>query len=136
LTPLRLAIALLLDEPSLAPAARAQGDDWRELDNPGVQLLAELLAVIDAHPDIGQAALRERWRETERNPFVEHLSDSGLIAHIPESGREDELIGAIAKLNRAARKERRWRLLAGARGGLSAEQLAELRAGNEDAAER
>lgn len=128
LTPMRRAIALLLDDPRLAPNALSQPDVWREVENPGSRLLSELLTVISREPDISSVALCERWRDTEQANVVAQLSNSGLVAHIPAEGRAQELIGAIQRLNRDGVAARRQRLLAKAsEGGLTAEERTQLR---------
>ena len=111
LTPLRLAVALVLDQPALAHQASLQPPEWQALDNPGVVLLRELIETALAYPGITPASLCERWRGTEQESAIRRLSDSGLIAHIPAEGREAEFIGALAKLNRAVEEERRWRMI-------------------------
>ncbi|NBC13631.1 MAG: DNA primase [Gammaproteobacteria bacterium] len=116
MTPLRRAIALLLDAPGRAALVAEQPADWRELSRPGIRLLAEMVDIASAYPGITTAGLAERWRGTENEHAVRKLSDAGLIALIPEDGRGAELTGIIARLNqevaaqrRAAEIERRWR---------------------------
>lgn len=111
LTPLRLAVALLLDRPALAHQADTQPHEWHTLDNPGIALLRELIATGLAYPEITSAALCERWRDTAHASAIRRLSDSGLIAHIPAEGREAEFLGALTTLNRTAERERRWRMI-------------------------
>ncbi|WP_462320772.1 DNA primase [Halochromatium sp.] len=128
LTPMRLAIALLLDDPALAAQALAEPNDWREIESPGVQLLSELLDLISKHPDISSASLREHWRDTEQDTIVKKLSNSGLLAHIPAEGKREELVGAIRRLNREGLSILRQRLLSKAStGGLSSEEREQLR---------
>ncbi|MFP4247629.1 MAG: hypothetical protein ACLFQ1_10675, partial [Halochromatium sp.] len=128
LNPMRRAIALLLDDPALAPHALAEPDDWREIDSPGVRLLTELLEVIGERPGISPTALREHWRERDQATIVERLSHSALLAHIPPEGRGEELAGAIRRLNRDGRLSLRQRLLSKASTeGLTAEERTALR---------
>ncbi len=115
LTPLRLAVALLLDQPALARQADAQPRDWHALDNPGIALLRQLIDTALAYPEITPAAMCERWRDSEHESAIRRLSDSGLIAHIPAEGREAEFIGALASLNRTLERERRWHMIQNAR---------------------
>jgi DNA primase len=123
LTPLRRAIALLLDDPSRAAVVAERAADWRELNNPGVALLAEMVDIACAYPGINSAGLVERWRGTEHESAVRRLSQPALIASIPEQGRTEELAGTIDRLNRdmaqqrrAAEIARRWRARNGADG--------------------
>jgi DNA primase len=111
LTPMRLALALLLDQPALALRADEQPADWQSIDNPGVALLREVIDRVRADPQMTPALLCERWRDHQHAPVIRRLSDSGLIAHIPVEGREAEFIGALARLNQEARREQRWRML-------------------------
>ncbi|NEX17472.1 MAG: DNA primase [Halochromatium sp.] len=128
LNPMRRAIALLLDDPKLAPYVLAEANEWREIESPGVRLLAELLEVISARPDISPAILCEHWRDSEEAKIVSRLSNSALLAHIPQEGRAEELTGAIRRLNREGLSILRQRLLAKASSkGLSAAEREQLR---------
>jgi DNA primase len=109
-TPLRLAIALILQHPRLAPAAFSVDDDWREMDRPGVSILSELLDLIAAYPKISSAALLERWRDQDSYAHLGRLADPQLLAHIPNDGLEAELTGALQKLRRDAGNVRRENL--------------------------
>lgn len=127
LTPMRLAIALLLDDPSLAAHALEEPSDWREIDNLGVRLLGELLELIRERPDISPAVLREHWRDSEQAAIVSKLSNSALLAHIPPEGKAEELSGAIRRLNREGLSIMRQRLLSKAsKEGLSSDERAQL----------
>ncbi len=101
-TPLRLAIAILVQYPELAPAVRDLDEAWRQLQGPGIPLLADLLATLSHHPGLGSAALLERWREMEGYPFLRRLADPALLAHIPPEGLAPELVGALQRLNQEA----------------------------------
>jgi len=116
LSPLRRAIALLLDDPSRAALVVDRPADWRELDNPGVRLLAEMLDIASAYPGITSAGLAERWRGTDDERTVRRLADARLVALIPDTGRGEELVAIVDRLNkdvaaqrRAAEIQRRWR---------------------------
>jgi DNA primase len=101
-TPLRLAIALILQYPRLASAAVAVAEDWRQLDRPGIGLLAELLDLTAAYPEITTAGLLERWRDRDQRGHMARLTDPRLLIHIPEEGLAAELAGALTRLNREA----------------------------------
>ncbi|MBK5938848.1 DNA primase [Halochromatium roseum] len=127
LNPMRMAIALLLDDPTLAPLALAEPNAWREIDSPGVRLLAELLELISERPDISPAILCEHWRDREQAAIVSRLSNSALLAHIPQEGRQEELVGAIRRLNRDGLSLLRQRLLSKASTeGLTMEEREQL----------
>ena len=121
LTRLRLVIALLLDNPRLVRHIAEMPRDWEQSDKPGVALLRDIAAIAAAYPDITAAALCERWRDTEQESVIRRLSDSGLIDHIPQEGREAELIGALTEMNKEIERERRKRMI-----------LAAMRASGED----
>lgn len=105
LTPMRLAIALLLQQPSLADEVFAMPDEWRRLANAGVPLLGSVLEIASVSPRITTAALLERWRGSESGRQLDRLSDPSLIAHIPDEGRAAELRGAIQALNQQVREQ-------------------------------
>ncbi|MGD8274634.1 MAG: DNA primase [Thiohalocapsa sp.] len=107
LTPLRLAIALLLDAPVRAAQVAEQPAHWRDLDNPGIRLLAQMVDVACAYPGITTAGLAERWRGTDDERSVHRLADARLIELIPEDGRDAELLGIVHRLNRDAAAQRR-----------------------------
>jgi len=114
LTRLRLVIALLLDNPRLVRHINEMPRDWEQSDKPGVALLRDIAAIAAAYPDISAAALCERWRDTEQESVIRRLSDSGLIDHIPQEGREAELVGALTEMNKEIERERRERMILGA----------------------
>jgi DNA primase len=111
LTPLRLAIAIVLQNPGLAPTAAQFPDDWRGVESPGISLLAALLDIVDSRPDVSAGALLERWRDTPELLHLTRLSNPELLSHIPPQGVEPELLGALAALNTEARARRRQVLL-------------------------
>jgi DNA primase len=115
LTPQRLAVALLLDQPGLAQEAAQQPTAWQGLESPAVTLLREIIDIVLARPGISAAALCEHWRDTDWESTIRKLSDSRLLAHIPEEGRGAELTGALRAMGREAEKQQRWRMLRSAR---------------------
>ncbi|MEJ2693735.1 MAG: DNA primase, partial [Candidatus Thiodiazotropha sp.] len=64
-TPIRLAIALLLDNPHLFAVADNVDDSWMAWDTTGTQILSQLLEIIRTQPTLNKAALLERWRDSE-----------------------------------------------------------------------
>jgi DNA primase len=104
MTPVRLAIALLLQHPGIAPKASEAADDWRTLDRPGIGLLMQLLDLISDFPNITAGILIEQWRDTETASHLQRLSDPSLLRDIPEEGQAAEFLGALKALNREARE--------------------------------
>ena len=83
MTPVRKAITLLLNQPSIAQQwfqseASKQGE-LTKLDLPGMDLLLEVLEILRINPDLSTSALIERWRET---PSGNHLAK--LASEQPE----------------------------------------------------
>jgi DNA primase len=122
LTAAQLASALLLRDPQLGLVARTLPDQWTWLNEGGITLLGELLAHIEADPDLTTAMLLERYQGSEHEAIVAELADPNLTQHIPEEGMEPEFTGALATLSRQAAREHRFHLLS--RGELS--QIAAL----------
>jgi DNA primase len=104
-TPIRVAIALLLDNPHLAKAADNLDDSWKRWDAPGIGLLAELLEIIRSQPTLNKAALLERWRNSEHFAHLNKLAEYSF--NLPEMDQETELRDALIKLNSQYRKESR-----------------------------
>jgi DNA primase len=111
LTPLRLAIALLLQYPGVAAAAAGVPDDWRRQDNPGTKLLAGILEALSPRPHLSSGALMERWRDTSDAAHLDRLADPALLRHIPPAGVEAEFVGALAALNAQVAATERQALL-------------------------
>jgi DNA primase len=103
MTPVRWAIAILLQHPQLAASAAAGSGDWRRLQAPGIGLLAQLLDLAASHPNLTTAALIERWRESEHFVHLNKLVHYDLSG--AEHGLEQELSGALERLNRQAREQ-------------------------------
>jgi DNA primase len=103
------AVALLLDDPGRAAVAAERPDDWRELDNPGVRLLADMVDIVLAYPgSITSATLAERWRGTEHERTVRRLSDAALIAGLFADETRARVLGDIIdRFNRDVAAQRR-----------------------------
>lgn len=106
---IRIAIALLLQQPNLANEVEL-GDELRELDIPGMNLLLRLIEMVQGQPHISNSALLERWRDTEEGKHLYKLSTWDPM--VPEGGERDEFLGAIARLHQQSREQRLERLLA------------------------
>jgi DNA primase len=102
LNPLRLAVCLLLQHPNLAERAHRLEDNWKSLDQPGIELLGEILDLIAVNPEITTGALVERWREKQEGPYLLRLADPALLADRPAEGLEEEFAGALGYLNKKA----------------------------------
>ncbi|OBS08225.1 DNA primase [Acidihalobacter prosperus] len=95
-SPLRAAIALLAEHPTLAseaPAADALGSP----DNPGIALYAELLETLRAHPNITTAGILERWRGRKEELHLLRLIESRDVYLDADAARR-EFQDAVARL--------------------------------------
>ena len=97
-TPVRLAVALLLQRPALAGQA-GDIDALRGLDDlPGLPLLVQLLELSINEPQISPGAILERFRDTEHEAALWKLATWDHL--VPESGLEAEFTDAMARIRR------------------------------------
>jgi DNA primase len=94
---IKLAIAMLLEKPSLALLVENPGE-LKTLLLPGVVLLHDLLVFIQSNPNITTGGLLERWRSTEEGRFLPKILS--WEHHVPESGFESEFLASIDALKR------------------------------------
>lgn len=106
-SPVRIAVALLLQQPSLAPRA---GDPKRLelLELPGVSLLVQLLAALQEHPQLTAGGLLERWRDTAEGTLLMKLAQWHYP--VPKDGIEKEFDDTIKSLETFS-SEQRWNQL-------------------------
>ncbi len=126
-TPLRLAIALLLQHPELA-TQHVLPAELKTSAITGIELLFNLHAVILQTQNLSSSALIERWRETPELDALQKL----LAWEIPDSGdksqRQRLFSDAIHKLQQHQIHSRFEQLLEKSHlNGLSADEKAELR---------
>lgn len=127
MTPVRLAIALLLIQPALATALEPV-PELVTPDIPGSELLAELLETARSSPHLSTAAMIERFRERQEYP---HLLK--LLEWEPAASDDDTLrrmfLDAITRLVSKRTELRTEHLLHKSRvQGLDPEEKAELNA--------
>ncbi|MES9826857.1 MAG: DNA primase [Candidatus Thiodiazotropha sp.] len=104
-TPIRMAIALLLDCPHLYTIADSVEKDWQKWDAPGISILKQLLEIIRSQPTLNKAALLERWRDTEHFNHLNKLANYRF--DLPGMDQEAELRDALLKLNAQFHKNSR-----------------------------
>ena len=93
-TPVRLAMALLLNHPQLAHLVTAP-QRWAPLPLAGMDLLARLVAFLHTYPASSTAVLLEAWPDpAERTIFQKLVAWDHLV---PEAGAENEFRGIIAR---------------------------------------
>ncbi len=102
-TPIRRTIALLLDNPQLAPVADEVDGSWRAWDTTGTRILVQLLETIHSQPNLNKAALLERWRDSEHFAHLNKLARYSF--DLPEMDQETELRDALIKVNSQYLKE-------------------------------
>jgi DNA primase len=106
-SPMRLAIALLLQNPNLAQNLPTLSETFIL---PGSQLLIELINLIRQTPNLNTAALIEGWRDRPEYSLLTQLAT--LEIGIPTQGVEQELLGTLGRLEQANRERLVEQLLA------------------------
>ncbi len=122
----RSAIALLLQQPSLALALPST-DSFSALRQPGVSLLAELMMLVHARPDITTGAVLEHFAEREEINALQKLA----LQDMPGEAAlwQNEFSDAMAQLEKQTLHQRIDELQAKQREiGLDDDDKAELRA--------
>lgn len=123
-TPVRMAIALLIQRPALAE--RVVAGQLNEAQLPGVELLLALVEHAQARPRIHTAALLEAFRN---NPAHKHLEElAAWRLPVPDEGLEREFDEKLALIQQHALYNRIQALESKQRSeGLSSEEDDELR---------
>ena len=93
ISPVRLAITLLLKQPELAQIPDLP-TDWEALEKPGIELLVELLHTIQENPSLAtnKGALFERWRDRKEGRYLSKLANTKLPTHEHASEFKDALM--------------------------------------------
>ncbi|MGA7800556.1 MAG: DNA primase [Gammaproteobacteria bacterium] len=112
LTPVRLAIGLLLHHPELASRVE-RPRELEDIDAPGVTLLVELLEFLAANPHLNSAAVLEHWRDSEDGRHLAKLLQ--WTPSVPEEGMAAEFLGALERLKQQRLERRTDQLLERAR---------------------
>jgi DNA primase len=107
ISPLRRAVALLVQHPDLAKLELPSG--WEDLDSPGIPLLKALIEAIRARPEIRSAGLVERWEDPTTRQHLAKLAvlDLGLL-----DDAEEQFLGTLRALAAEQRRTEREALLA------------------------
>lgn len=101
--PVRLAIALLMQQPQLATLVQ-NPDRLRELNVTGLELFAQLVELARAEPAMTAAGILERFRD---HPDEAQLWKLAAWEHaVPEQGMEAEFEGALAWMERMQDEQR------------------------------
>ncbi|MBV2089653.1 MAG: DNA primase [Candidatus Thiodiazotropha sp. (ex Ctena orbiculata)] len=126
-TPIRTAIALLLDHPDLYEVADEVSADWQGWDNPGITILKQLLEIIRSQPTLSKAALIERWRDTDYFAHLNKLAQANYQFDLPGMDQATEFRDALRRLNAQFHKQRRPQLGNIPPSELSEQQLEEIK---------
>lgn len=120
LTPMRLVIALLLQNPGLHEAIDLS--ELHAINVPGSEMLAKLIELIKSSPSATTASLIEYFRNSKYFKLANQLAALEFL--IPDHGLRQELIGAMQKLKQLACEQQIKILLAkaGERGLSQAEK--------------
>ncbi|MFC7302407.1 DNA primase [Cognatiluteimonas weifangensis] len=122
----RSAIALLLQSPHLALDLEPP-DSFAALRQPGIPLLAELVALVRTRPDIRTGAILEHFGEREEAAALQKLATQSLPGE--EAAWRAEFLDAMAQLEKQTLQQRIDELQAKQRdSGLDAHDKEELRA--------
>lgn len=122
----RSAIALLLQQPSLALALEST-DTFSALRQPGVSLLAELVMLVHARPDITTGGVLEHFADREEINALQKLASQDMPGEA--ALWQDEFADAMAQLEKQTLHQRIDELQAKQREvGLDDDDKAELRA--------
>jgi len=107
ITPIRLIITLLIQQPSLFSQIKLP---IPTLNIPGSELLQKLLAILQNQPDQNTGQLLEHWRDTPNAATFAKLAQLKLT--IPTDGIDAEFVGAISRLRKQAHEQNIAQLLA------------------------
>ena len=109
-TPMRHAIALLLDYPNLAQEV-GNPEQWARYEVAGLDLFLAILEIIEAHPHIQTAALVERFRATEYEVALSRLT-SGQFQYPADSDIPlKEFRDCLTQIRRQAQQQQLDKLL-------------------------
>jgi len=109
LSPIRLAITLLLQNPALIEEFENKEEHWQALDIPGVDLLKKIVEIIEQHPDINLPSLIEYFRGQDEENYIKIMMNHDFCI----SGKEiaDEFSGAIDRLIDQGKEKRLDKLI-------------------------
>lgn len=125
LSPVRIAISLLLQNPGLIEVVEQKEIHWQALNFPGIALLKKIVEIIDQHPDINLPRLIEHFRGQDEEKYIHIMMNHDFFI----SGEEinEEFSGAIDRLINQGREHRLDELIAKERAsGLAEHEQKEL----------
>ncbi|MDN3516880.1 DNA primase [Aquisalimonas lutea] len=102
-TAVRVAVALLLQHPELA-ARGGEPERFRDLEQPGADLLVRLLELLQEQPHLRTEAILERFRDDPHEAALWKLVAWDHL--VPEGGAEAEFLGAMERLDTLLTEQR------------------------------
>lgn len=109
-TPLRLTIALLLQQPMLVQHMQNY-DDIFSLTRPGIQLLQRICGDLNTNPNLNPAALLAHFDEDKESDFLRQLMHWDIPGSDDPEKMRDLFLDALHKLQREYYRERLDQLL-------------------------
>jgi len=111
LSPVRIAISLLLQSPGLIEIFEQKEIHWQALGFPGIDLLKKIVEIIELNPDINLPSLIEHFRGQDEEKYIQVMMNhdffisgdeinaefSGAIDRLIDQGKERRLDELIAK---------------------------------------
>ncbi len=104
-TPMRYAIALLLNYPRLVVHV-GNPEQWARYDVEDRNLLLAVLEIIEVNPTINTAAIVEHFRETEFADLIAQISRWDLKMDMDEAVIERDFAANLARIKRDLHKKR------------------------------
>jgi DNA primase len=109
-TPMRHAIALLLDYPNLAQSV-GNPEQWARYEVAGLDLFLAILEMIETHPNIRTAALVERFRGTEYEGTLSRLASGQFQYPVDSDIPIKEFRDCLTQIKRQAQQRQLDKLL-------------------------
>ncbi len=96
LSPARIAVSLLLQNPSLIEVLEQREMNWSELIMPGMDLLKKIVEIITEHPNINLPRLMECFRGKKEEKYIGIMMNHDFF--ISGDELKEEFSGAIDRL--------------------------------------
>jgi len=109
LSPIRLAITLLLQNPALIEVFEQKEIHWQTLDIPGIALLKKIVEIIEQYPDINLPRLMEHFRGQDEEKYIRIMMNHDFC--ISDDEITDEFAGVIDRLIDQGREQRLDKLI-------------------------
>ncbi len=125
LSPVRMAISLLLQNPELIEVLEEKELSWRNVELPGVNILKKVVDIIVNHPNIKLPSLFEFFRGVDEEKYIKIMMNHEF--YITGEALKDEFSGAIDRLIDQGKEQRLDELIAKERAsGLADQEQKEL----------